>query len=45
MDLLAKLFLGETANWLKHVLGESLIDLFLVIVDSGLRILQVLDVV
>jgi len=45
MDLLPELFLRQTTNRMGHVLREGLINLILVVVHSGLRVLQVLDIV
>ncbi len=45
MDLLAKLFLGQPADRLRHILCEGVIDLFLVVVDGSLWVLQVANVI
>lgn len=45
VDLLSKLLFSNTADGLCHVLCESLVDLFLVVVDSCLRVLQVPNVI
>ncbi len=45
MDLVAKLVLSQLANGSDHGLSECVIDLFLVVVDCYLCVLQVLDVV
>ena len=45
VDLLAKLLFSNSADGLCYVLGESLVDLSLVVVDSCLRVLQVPDVI
>ena len=45
MDLLSELLLRQTANRMRHVLSEGLVDLIFVEVYRSLRVLQVLDIV
>ena len=45
MDLITQFFLGNAANRLGDILCEGIIDFFFVVVDRGLRVLQVTNVV
>ena len=45
VDLVAQLVLGQLADRGDHCFGEGIIDLFFVVVDGGLGVLEVLDVV
>ena len=45
MDLIAQLVLSQLADRGDHCFGEGIIDLFFVVVNGGLRVLKVLNVV
>ena len=45
MNLISQLLLSESANWMSHILCESLVDLTLIVVNGSLRVLQVLDII
>ena len=45
MDLIAQFFLRNATDRLGDILREGIIDLFLVVVDSSLRVLQMTNVV
>jgi hypothetical protein len=44
MDLETQFFLDFTTHWVSYLVVEGLVDLFLVVIDSDMRRLKVLDV-